>query len=623
MTRVMTGINNYTSAVLVLAALALADSAAAANRVMAVYTDGRVVSLSAAQSGPGGVAPLDGFSCDDADLAFVFTETVNNQAPIVEISVDEASEQSAQATVSVVINQACGGGEATFDYRHESAGASIGSDGDVSVMPGQFSISVPVNQGGTAATTVTYAAVDDNQTEQAEALTLFGDQIIFFVDENFGQVSQRRDLARITVPANTDDAIDTDELGEDVTQQELDAIGVLNDVCRQAGDGNGLAATCGQIQGASGDQARQVAQAVDAQNAALAAASAIETGRIQHDNLTNRLAAIRGGSSGISVSNLQLVMNDRSLQAGWVQALLQAEEQQQGQGYDSTQLLGDKWGLFVDGSIALGDRDPRSREPGFDFDSYGLTAGIDYRFDNGSVLGAALGYSRFDASVDRDGGGLETDAVSLQVFGSIDFSDNFYVDATAGYSMSDVDQVRVIDLTGIGTLGREIARADTDIEQFSGSLAANHRALLGAGWSANTYASVYYADISIDAFAETGSTLALSFEDQDLNSLLTSVGLRVSKPVSLRSGVLTPFADLSYEHEFEYDPFAIDTRFVAAPVDGPGVFVAAPDRDFGTLAAGASWVFPSGNQLFVRADTYVFNGQTTRVSVQAGARFEF
>ena len=65
-----------------------------------------------------------------------------------------------------------------------------------------------------------------------------------------------------------------------------------------------------------------------------------------------------------------------------------------------------RWGFFATGTVGQGDRDRGESDPGFDFDTYGLTAGVDYRVSDRVVLGAALGYNRNDTEP-RPNGALD------------------------------------------------------------------------------------------------------------------------------------------------------------------------------------------------------------------------
>src|SRR2546422_944331 len=67
---------------------------------------------------------------------------------------------------------------------------------------------------------------------------------------------------------------------------------------------------------------------------------------------------------------------------------------------------------FLNGSFSTGKLDATDREAGFDFDSGGVTAGVDYRLTPNLVLGVAFGYVRTSADFSQSGGKLDSDDFS-------------------------------------------------------------------------------------------------------------------------------------------------------------------------------------------------------------------
>lgn len=610
-------IASIVAAVVLFGALS-AEAQASSSRQTAVYMDGRVQSV----SGTG----LESFSCEDEGLAFVFSETVNGGAPPRQISLEDSQQETAEATVRVEITQSCGGGEAVFSYGHELSGSGAAPEG-VSISPEQFSISLATSQGAGAARSVIYRLVNDNEPRDEQTLLLSGDRIVFFVEGTAGQTSDPRELLRVRVPENDPRPVDPDDLPPEAPSEERDVVDVLNELCRVAEPGSELAETCTEIRdsqddepdsGQRGEEARQIARAIDPSAVTEATLAAlVSVGRVQHENILNRLMSIREGSRGGDVSSLRLAINGRTFNAPWIQNYLKAEEEAGG----GSRLLSEQWGYFFNGMISVGDQ-AFQRGTGYDFDIYGLTGGVDYRFNSGLVLGGALGVSRFESEIDNRGGTLDSDSISFQGFGTYNLNDRFYIDSTVAYMKSDLDQSRTIDLSGVGSLSRHTARGQTDAEQFSASLALNYQTALGSGWSITNYGSLYFADTTVDELTEQGSSLALVYEKREFDSLLSTLGLRVSKVFNMERGVLTSFADVAYKYESK-DKVDVNTRFAAAESPGPIVVIEDADKDFATLGIGATWIFRSGNQVFLKLNTLVNDSARNRTSVYAGARFEF
>ncbi len=265
--------NLFIFLVFALPAVLASTSVIAGVQSTAVFKSGNVIQ---------GISGKAAFSCDDEGLAFVFTETVNGSAPPRELVLEEAGQESGEGTVEVEITRSCGDGEAIFEYAHAGNGATAD---DLSISPQNFSISLPTEEGATESRTVSYQALDDDESEDQESFTLFGDQIVFFVDNTAGQASGRRDLLHIRIPANSENAVETDDLPENATDEERDSVEVLNDACLAAEPGSDLAATCDEIQetqdetedGPRGEQARRIARAVDPREVTEATAATLET----------------------------------------------------------------------------------------------------------------------------------------------------------------------------------------------------------------------------------------------------------------------------------------------------------------------------------------------------------
>jgi outer membrane lipase/esterase len=77
-----------------------------------------------------------------------------------------------------------------------------------------------------------------------------------------------------------------------------------------------------------------------------------------------------------------------------------------------------KLGVFANGTFTLGDKDRTSREAGFDFHTLGMTAGVDYRFKDNFILGAAFSFASTDADLDGSGGSMDAKQYSGSIYGT-------------------------------------------------------------------------------------------------------------------------------------------------------------------------------------------------------------
>jgi uncharacterized protein YhjY with autotransporter beta-barrel domain len=590
---------------LVLASL----DAAASSRTGLVFKSGEVRFVST-QALTSRTAQAD---CEDnPDLAFRFNEQVSTDS----LRLEERRLEEAEIELQVSIELVCGSGSATFEYGHSANNG--GSTNSVSIAPMSPLLTVSLAPGASQSVRIQYAFSEERL--RSASYTLFGNRVTFIIDGAFGQTGQRRDLASIEFLG---DPIDASRFDPDIEPRIRDAADAFNNACLVAPSGSSLERTCDEIRefATTDDQMRQVANAFDANALTNVPRASGEGGRLQTENIADRIHTLRGvGGGGFSMSGLTLNMNGQTITHDWLPLAVRSNAD----GDDrSATLFGSRWGVFLNGNISVGKRKQRNREAGFDFDSWGITSGVDYRFDQGHIVGTAIGFSRYQSDLANDGGKLDGDTWSFQGFGSIALAEDFYIDLTLGYAETDFDQQRVIDLSGIGNLTRHMTMGSTSTDEWSTSISLNYRLRLDNGWNLTPYGEFYYADISIDGFTETGSVFSFRFPDQNIKSKLWSAGLRASRAVSLNRGVMLPYADLAWQYESGIDGYTIQPVLMSAPAAGAPIMINDPDRHFARFDAGVSWVLHSGTQFFASYSGLLFERDTTRHTVHAGARWEF
>ena len=599
--------------VVLMAGLLLGQQALARTVTGAVFDSGRIQ----ISSGMAGLASAA--SCEDG-LLFTFTETASPDP--LSLSRRDQAARSGEIALEVRINSVCeqvAGGQVSFQYSHRALnGGAIGEDLLLSTLA--FGLVLPLEPGQSDNRMVSYQAAGSNPSDHEFAL--FGDEISFFGGSSFGSASQERVLSRIQVAGARFVDPQAPVLQEPGRERERDAIIRLEQACLSENASPSLQATCSELAGVDGERLLQVARAFDPHELSVVPGAATELGQIQTSNVSGRLSALRGGATGMSLEGLSLSYNGRRFDSGLLPASL--VRRMDGSGTEST-LFSQRWGVFVNGDISIGSRDERGKEVGFDFDSWGLTSGVDYRFDGGHVAGLALGYSAYSADLDDDGGSLDSDTWALQAYGSFNVTDDFYVDLTIGHGWLDFDQDRVIDLSGIGNLTRSEARGSTSGTQWTASAAVNYRIQFDGGWQLTPYGQFRYAYSAIDAFSESSSSpFALNFPEQTTVSRLYTAGARVSRAVNLSRSVMVPFLDLAYEHESGNDGYRLQPTLVTSQgVLGPVIEISDPDRHVARADLGASWVFVGGMQMFVSYSALLFDRDMTRHTVYAGARWAF
>ena len=607
---------------LVLAVLLAAgfSTAEGATRFGQVLKNGQVM-----VSGPGAATAARLLSCDDEQLLFTFAETVSPDNIALRRLDAGIADGSQMATIEVRIVQVCASsGQATFSYRHTADRGTIGQDIDINPAAPVLSLSLSPSASATAKVAYVVRPRSAETSEDDKNFQLRAAQISFFAGDVFGQAGRDEVLAEISIseaPPLKPGLISEDGDDDGRASAARDA---FNDACLDpSAEGSVFLDICREVQNVEDeDLARRIAEAFDAHEIAALTAASSEAGRIQARNIASRMAALRGGDSQISLNGVALAYNGNLFDASWLPVSMSGLSLDEGSGGGST-LLNERLGVFLNGDISLGKRDQRGKEVAFDFDSWGLTAGLDYRFVNGVIAGLALGYTSYQADIKADGGKVDSAAVTVQGYGTYSFTDDFYVDATLGYSRADVDQQRVVDLTGLAGFGRSVARGSTDATQFSTSLALNYRLPLQRAWDMTAYGQLYYALNDIDGFVERGSPFAVAFPDQSFVTRTFTAGFRGSRAISFSRGILVPFVDAAFSHEGGNDGFLLRPTLVETGALAPRIEISDPDRNYGRLDIGTSWVFLTGNQLFFSYGLLLGESDTKLHTLNFGARFEF
>ena len=350
----------------------------------------------------------------------------------------------------------------------------------------------------------------------------------------------------------------------------------------------------------------------------------------QQRNLRGRLTALRGGARGFSVAGLNLngiaPLPDLRAQSMELPGL-------QPRGGGASGDLGNgtfsRLGTFISGSLGTGEKDETSREDGFDFNTAGVTVGVDYRFLEELVVGTAFSYSHFDGDFHKSsvnaGGGSDSDGYVFSIYGTYYLQD-FYLEGIGSVGWNDHDSKRkiVIPSNTAEPSTRRTAKGETDSTQYSLSLGTGYAAHVGSV-DFGPFARLTYFKLDIDGFEESGAGgLNLEVEGQDITSLISALGLQASKKFSWKWGVWYPQIRGEWDHEFKNDAKTTTTKYVNDPFNNP-LFIRneAPDRNFFRVGATLANVSAGGTQVYLDYETFLGLRNISNHIVTLGARMEF
>jgi outer membrane autotransporter protein len=346
----------------------------------------------------------------------------------------------------------------------------------------------------------------------------------------------------------------------------------------------------------------------------------------QYVSIMDRLIALRGGARGLSLAGLNIIVDGKMVPLAQIEDMVKEFFGGGASADEPGGLLSDKWGLWARGNFSFGEKDANGTSPAFDADQWAFVGGLDYRLSDQAVIGGALSYGSSSVEFAADDGALDTDSISLSLYGSAYAAKNFYFDGIVNFSNSSYDAARNITyVDGIGLVTAD-ASGDTDGTTLSGGLSAGYDFLAG-GLTISPNLGFFYIDTTIDGFTESGAGgLNLIYDEQKFKSLTGNAGLRLTYAWNVSWGVLLPQLRVDYVREFEDDVDVFGVRFANDPnaASTPPVLVATdnPDTSYWRLAGGFSAQFKHGISGYIeyqRLESFEF---ISFQDVSIGLRFQ-
>lgn len=244
---------------------------------------------------------------------------------------------------------------------------------------------------------------------------------------------------------------------------------------------------------------------------------------------------------------------------------------------------GSPWGTWVGGMIRSGKLDGSAGRAGLDFESDGLSTGVDYRVSADLAVGAGFGWGQDEVEVGRNGSRIEGKARTLALYASWHPGQRWFVDGLVGLQDLRFDLRRYLPSTTSLVNGRR------DGDQWFASVSAgmeHHR----DGLMLSPYARFDFARGTLDGYVETGHpVLALAYDAMDVETSIGSLGLRLDWRQARDWGAFTPQVRLEYQQDFSGRSEA-ELGYADLP-GGPTYGVAASRFDRNRFVAGLGMLF--------------------------------
>lgn len=240
----------------------------------------------------------------------------------------------------------------------------------------------------------------------------------------------------------------------------------------------------------------------------------------------------------------------------------------------------------------------------------GLLLGADRALGENWRLGAAVNMSNTSVRGKDNLSGNTSTADNYGVIGYAGYTGNpWYLNLSAGLNRQNYESNRQADFTGFS--GR--AHGKFNGQSVTLQSEVGYPFTLPADVILTPLASLTYGYQQVDGYKESGGNgMALDVGSTHNQSVLSDIGVRVEKSIQTRLGNLTPFAQLSWIHQYDNRQMS-STATYAADTVGETQFTtkgASPVKDMAGVAVGSTLYDTSNLTVDARYD------------LQAGERYQ-
>lgn len=334
--------------------------------------------------------------------------------------------------------------------------------------------------------------------------------------------------------------------------------------------------------------------------------TALNNGRAVMRTLRSRMATLR--QAGTNVADVD-VMDYYDGNVSLTNRQIEAAQQLRGGAASGDQ---NGFGYFLRGQYIDGDFDGSGSSDSYDSNTYALVGGVDKYFDDRTQGGVALHYATSDADFDNNAGGSDSDSYGVTLYGSHEFGPGLYVEANLGYSRMDIDANRNTDFGN--------ANGSTDADITSASLGLLRDISVTPVLTLQPFLYLNYQNVDMDAFTESGSSIALHVDDIRLESLNWELGLGGAYQIGEST---TATASVSWEHEFKDDASTVNSAFATSPNDVISVEVPPLDDNYGRVSLGLVQGIGGNRDVSMKADTIFGHSEYDEFGVTLQFRQQF
>jgi uncharacterized protein YhjY with autotransporter beta-barrel domain/phospholipase/lecithinase/hemolysin len=251
--------------------------------------------------------------------------------------------------------------------------------------------------------------------------------------------------------------------------------------------------------------------------------------------------------------------------------------------------------LFFGADYGQRDVDASLMGLGYKVDRWSATGGVEY--DGGQwLVGAAVNVTRGDTELQGGTGSVATEGLQFGAYGNWS-NGNAFIEAYGGIGRVDLDIRRRAVIDDI--------QATPDADTILAGAQVGYLFDVGQ-FKIGPVAGISYAKAELGAFTETGDpVLTLNVGDQDLDSLVGSLGVELNGSLDISGATVSPFLTASAQHELNDDPRTIRYALTAAPEIVNSWNLESESETYGKLTGGANLQITNALTLQVAGGTTI------------------
>lgn len=242
--------------------------------------------------------------------------------------------------------------------------------------------------------------------------------------------------------------------------------------------------------------------------------------------LRNRMGEIRNGQR-FSANGLTLWDESREFQQS---LLASTADWVPGTQIYQPAVKDDRLGVFVSGEGTFGDVDGDGNADGYDFSTGGVILGVDHPLAPGVAVGAYAGYQGSEANTSAQTE-IASDTARFGIYTTLFQEKGSWLSANIGGALTSYDTER--------SAAGGTASGDTDGMEINAQLVIGHDFKAG-NFTFGPELEAGYTHLWIDGFTESGSLAPLAIQDQNADSMRTTLAARASYDWKLESLTLQP-----------------------------------------------------------------------------------